>query len=284
MRYGCYNSRSPALLASGVVARPGACPLVAPSRLADALFASHLAAVGRAVALPAVAAGADDHQAAAARTVEHPVALVDDRAPATEDWTPGPPPAILSLIVVVIALAVTQKPRPLRQRPGLRFVGGGPVLPHGLVAGHAIITRVGHVACGASVTPAMGEAAVRSLPARCRGSEIRDNNHIHGRRLERTKSTACARAEPHPLCPLRGWGEPDPGGKHLGKNQIHSLAGRGRREPDPRGLRREERTTSSDYARREPEPNYSPNRRKAAGPNRRGQRATIRFVRAFLRS
>ena len=142
MRYGCYNSRAPALLAGGVVAGSDGCPLVAPSRLADASFALHLAAVGRAVPLPAIAAGTDDHQSAAACAVEHPVALVDDRAPATEDWTPGPPPAILTSSLV-IALAVTQKPRPLRQRPGLRFVSGGPVLPHGLVAGHVIIGHAG---------------------------------------------------------------------------------------------------------------------------------------------
>jgi hypothetical protein len=96
MRYGCYNPRSPALLAGGVVAGPYGCPLVAPSRIADAMSPLQLAAVGRAVALPAVAAGADDHQPAAACAVEHPVALLDDRAPATEGWTPGPPPAILT--------------------------------------------------------------------------------------------------------------------------------------------------------------------------------------------
>ena len=61
MRYGCYNSRAPALLTGGVVAGPGACLLVASSRFADASFALHLNAVGRAVALPAVAASADDH-------------------------------------------------------------------------------------------------------------------------------------------------------------------------------------------------------------------------------
>jgi len=97
MRYGCYNPRAPALLAGGVVAGPGACPLVASSRLADASFAMHLAAVGRAVAMPPIATSADDHQPVAPRAVEHPVALVDYRAPATEGWTPGPPPATLSL-------------------------------------------------------------------------------------------------------------------------------------------------------------------------------------------
>ena len=101
MRYGSCNSRAPALLAGGVVACPVACPLVAPSRLADALFALHLDAVGRAVALPAVAVGADDHQPVAPRAVEHPVALVDDRAPATEGWTPEPSPTILRSIAVL---------------------------------------------------------------------------------------------------------------------------------------------------------------------------------------
>ena len=143
MRYGCYNPRAPVFLAGGVVAGSDGCPLVAPSRLAGVLFALHLGTVGRAIALAAVATGADDHQPAAPCAIEHPVALVDDRAPATDGWTQRPPPAILSLIAVVIALAVTQKPRPLRQRPGLRLLGGGPVLPHELVAGHAIIGHAG---------------------------------------------------------------------------------------------------------------------------------------------
>ena len=101
MRYGSCNSRAPALLAGGVVACPVTCPLVASSRLADALCAVHLDAVDRAVALPAIAVGADDHQSVAPCAVEHPVALVNGQAPATEDWTPWPPPAILSFSVVL---------------------------------------------------------------------------------------------------------------------------------------------------------------------------------------
>jgi len=101
MRYGCYKPRAPSLLAGCVVAGPMARPLVAPSRLADASFALHMTAVGRAVAIPAVAAGADDHLPAAPRAVEHPVALLDGRTPATEDWTPGPPSTTLCLMFVV---------------------------------------------------------------------------------------------------------------------------------------------------------------------------------------
>jgi len=88
MRYGCYKPRTPTFLASGVVAGPVASLLVASSRLADASLALYLAAVGRAVAISAVAAGADDHQPVAPRAVEYPVALLDGQAPATEDWTP----------------------------------------------------------------------------------------------------------------------------------------------------------------------------------------------------
>ncbi len=118
MRYGSCNSQSPALLAGGVVARSQRCLLVSPARLADAPPPLHLGAVGRAVALPSIATGADDHQPTTPRAVEHPVALLDGRAPATEGWTQRPPPAILSLIAVFIALAVARKPRPLRQRLG----------------------------------------------------------------------------------------------------------------------------------------------------------------------
>ena len=118
MRYGSCNSQSPALLAGGVVACSQRRLLVSPARLADAPPPLHLGAVGRAITLPPIATGADDHQPTAPRAVEHPVALLDGRTPATEGWTQRPPPAILSLIAVFIALAVARKPRPLRQRLG----------------------------------------------------------------------------------------------------------------------------------------------------------------------
>ncbi len=101
MRYGSCKSQAPALLAGGVVACPVTCPLVAPSCLANASSPLHLAAVGRAVPLPTVAARADDHQPVAPCAVEHPVALVNGQTPATEDWTQRPPPAILSSNVVL---------------------------------------------------------------------------------------------------------------------------------------------------------------------------------------
>ena len=44
----------------------------------------------------------------------------------------------------VIALAVAQKPRPLPQRPGLRLLGGDPVLPSGGGVGHAMVRHPGH--------------------------------------------------------------------------------------------------------------------------------------------
>lgn len=113
MRYGCYNSQPPALLAGGVVPRPQGGPLVSPPRFADAVPPLHLGAVGRAVALPPVTVPADDHQAVAVGAVEYPVAVLDGPAPATEDWTHCPPSAILRLSLGVIALAVTQKPNPL---------------------------------------------------------------------------------------------------------------------------------------------------------------------------
>jgi hypothetical protein len=112
MRYGCYNLPPPALLAGGVVPRPHRRPLVSPRRFADAVPPLHVGTVGRTVTLPPVTVPADDYQSMAAGAVEHPVALLDGSAPATEDWTKCPPSAILSWNVRVIALAVTQKPKP----------------------------------------------------------------------------------------------------------------------------------------------------------------------------
>lgn len=112
MRYGCYHLPAPALLAGGVVACPEGGLLVSPAGFADAVPPLHLSAVDRAVTLASVAAAADDHQAVTPRAMEHPVTLLDGPAPATEDWTQCPPSTILSLNVRVIALAVTQKPKP----------------------------------------------------------------------------------------------------------------------------------------------------------------------------
>ena len=179
MRYGSCKSQSPALLAGSVVARSQRRLPVSPARLADAPPPLHLGAVGRAITLPPIATGADDHQPTAPRAVEHPVALLDGRAPATEGWTQRPPPAILSLIAVFIALAVARKPRPLHQRPGLRLLGGGPVLPHRSVAGHATL----------------GHAAGRRYPRHAPGATI---SAIRDRRVGRTISRAfCARGENH---------------------------------------------------------------------------------------
>ena len=99
MRYGSCQVKAPALLAEGVVAGSQGPPLITLARLADAPPALHLGTVGRAVALPAVAVAANDHQPLAPCAVEHPVALRDEAAPATGDWTQGPPPTIISSTV-----------------------------------------------------------------------------------------------------------------------------------------------------------------------------------------
>jgi len=158
MRYGTCNSRAPTLLAGGVVACPVTCPLVASSRLADALFALHLDAVGRAVALPAVAVGADDHQPVAPCAVEHPVALVNGQAPATEDWTPWPPPAILSLSVVLSPWRWHRSPG--RYPNDLGFV----------FSVEALFYRPD----GGLVTRWFVILAIRPLPSCCRGTRFRD--------------------------------------------------------------------------------------------------------------
>lgn len=191
MRYGCYKARAPALLAGGVVAGPLRRPLVASSRLPDAPSALRLAAVVRAVALPAVTAGADDHQPVAPCAVEHPVAQVHgsgschrglDAVATAGDTQP--------ISCAVIALAVTQKPRPLRQRPGLHLLGGGLVLPHGLAAGHV---SLGYAADGWS----SGAIAAGRLWGATRSGV-------------RTRSTA------------GGWREPDPRRAPAG-NPIHDV-------------------------------------------------------------
>jgi hypothetical protein len=143
MRYGCYKARAPALLAGGVVAGSQGCPLVASARLPDAPPALDLAAVDRTVTLPTVAAGADGHQSAAPPAVEHSVALFDGSGSGHRALDAAATVGDIPFHCCVIALAVTQKPRPLRQQPGLRLLGGSLVLPHGLAAGHVSLGRAG---------------------------------------------------------------------------------------------------------------------------------------------
>ena len=81
MRYGGYNPRgrpqAPELLASGVVAGAVGRLLVAFYRFSDVGGPLLPATMGRAVALPPIAMGADRHLLVASRAVEQPVALVD---------------------------------------------------------------------------------------------------------------------------------------------------------------------------------------------------------------
>jgi len=250
MRYGCYNSRAPALLAGGVVAGPDGCLLVAPSRFADASFALHLGAVGRAVALPPITTSADDHQPVAAPAVEHPVAFLDGQAPATEGWTKRPPPAILSSLTVVLSLWRWHR-SPDCYANGLGFV----------LSVEALFYRTDwQPVTWASVAPAMGGAVMRSLLARCR--EERDpglephprqadgENQLRGTRPRGTRITVyparAGRATPREPPPRD---EPDP--LACGRRRKTT---RSRRKSDPPGLRRGERTTSTASARGEPEP------------------------------
>jgi len=194
MRYGCYNSRAPALLAGGVVARPQGRLLVAPPRLADAPPPLHSGAVGRAVALSPVTAAADDHQPVAPRAVQYPVALLDEAAPATEDWTQRPPPAILSSTVLSSLWRWHRSPGSL-VNPLQAWASSSQWSP-------CSTAPSGGWSPGRSVTAAIGEAVVCSLPARCRGGT---------RSRARTTSTVCAR------------GQPDPGGMRLGASRSIRL-------------------------------------------------------------
>jgi len=202
MRYGSCKSHAPPLLAGGVVAGPQGCPLVASSRLADALSPLHRSAPVRAETLPAVTAGADDHQPAAPPAGEHPVALLDGRAPATEDWTEVPPPAILTA-------SVESSLRRWHRSPG-RLVNP--------LQAWASSSRWGL----RSTAPV--EARSRNRPSRRRPRTgvllpaRQPSAATHWR--ARTKSTTCASREP------------DPGHAPAG-NQIHSVATKRRRESDP---------------------------------------------------
>ena len=59
---------------------------------------------------------------------------------------------------------MAQKPRLLRQRPGLRLVGGGLVLPHGLAAGHVGIGRPGDGWSGDAIATGPLSGGTRSGP------------------------------------------------------------------------------------------------------------------------
>lgn len=191
MRYGSCKSQAPALLAGGVVARPQGRKRVAPPRLAEASPPLHLGAVDRAVALPAVAPAADDHPPVAPRAVQHPVALLDDRAPATEAWTPEPPPAILTASVASSLRRWPRSPGPL-VTPLQAWASSSRWRP-----------------CS---TEPMGSWSRdrRSRGHRRRPSGLRSADPLSGNQIQaRTTSTACAWREPNPgHAPRR---EPHPG-------------------------------------------------------------------------
>jgi hypothetical protein len=191
MRYGSCDSQTPTLLTGGVVAGPQGCPLVAPSRLADTSSSLHLRARARAVALPPITAGADDHQPGAPRAVEHPVALLDGRAPATEDWTRRPPPAILTLSVVLSLRRWHRSPgslvNPLQawaSSSRWRLRSTAPI--EGRSRDRRSRRRL-----------AIRRSARRRLAVGV--NEIQTKNHIQGVRLAGTKSSACAGSEPDPI-------------------------------------------------------------------------------------
>lgn len=145
MRYGCYKPRAPFLLAGGVVAGAVGRLLVASYRFSGILGPLLLAAMGRAVSLTSIAAGADGHQPAAPRTVEHPVALIDGSTSCQKELDAKATVADTQVRCCGVALAMTQKPRPSLNGLGFTILGIGLVLPKESVAGHI---SVGHAGVG----------------------------------------------------------------------------------------------------------------------------------------
>ena len=200
MRYGSCNSQPPALLAGGVVAGAQGCLLVALARFPDTSSPLHLAAPGRAVTLPTVAAGADDHQPAAPRAIEHPVALLDGQASCHRELDAEATAGDTQPWCGVIALAVTQKPRLLRQQSGLVF------------SVEALFYRPDRrLATRPSLTPAIRDSAVCSVFGLLSAAT---------KPKTKTTSTACA------------WGNQI-------QQKTRSTRLRRRRKPDP-ALTREE--------------------------------------------
>lgn len=143
MRYGCYNPRAPFLLAGGVVAGPQGCLLVSPCCLVQALLPLGLPAMGRAVSLTSIATGADGHQPAASRTVEHPVALVDGSTSCHKGLDAKATVADTQVECCGVALAMAQKPRPSLNGLGFTILGTGLVLPKESVVGHISVGHAG---------------------------------------------------------------------------------------------------------------------------------------------
>lgn len=198
MRYGSCKSQAPALLAGSVVARPQGRPLVASSRLADALLPLGLRAVGRAVPLPR----------------SHRVQMTTSRwqrAQFSSRWLSSmkrsPPPRSrhrghcrrYSGHSPVIALAVAPKPRPAHEAGlGFPIPGGSPVL----------LIEPGQV----TLVSAGGD---RRSVGRLTANPLSENQS-----QARTTSTVCASREPnqghapwrelHPIRAVGGRREPDP--------------------------------------------------------------------------
>jgi hypothetical protein len=183
MRYGSCRSQAPALLTGRVVAGPQGRPLVASSRLADAVSPLDLRARPRAVALPPITAGADDHLPVAPPATEHPVALLDGQAPATEDWTRGPPPAILTVSVVLSLRRWHRSPGPL-VNPLQAWASSSSVEAWFYRTDPGPAMRFGHVGdlrSGGRLAAARGEI-----------NEFQLKNHMQGVRLKRTRSSPYA--------------------------------------------------------------------------------------------
>lgn len=142
MRYGCYKPRTPSLLAGGVVAGAVGRLLVSPCCLAKALLPLNLPAKGRTVSLTSIATGADGHQPAASRTVEHPVALIDGSTSCQKELDAKATVADTQVRCCGVAWAMTQKPRPSLNGLGFTILGIGLVLPKESVVGHISVEHV----------------------------------------------------------------------------------------------------------------------------------------------
>jgi len=111
--------------------------------LVQALLPLGLPAMGRAVSLTSIATGADDHQPAASRTVEHPVALVDGSNSGQKELDAKATVADTQVDCCGVALAMAQKPRPSLNGLGFTILGVGLVLPKESVVGHISVGDAG---------------------------------------------------------------------------------------------------------------------------------------------
>jgi hypothetical protein len=111
--------------------------------LVKALPPLDLPAIGRTVTLAPIATGADRHQAAAPRTVEHPVALVDGSNSGQKELDAKATVADTPDDCCGVALAMTRKPRPSLNGLGFTILGIDLVLPQESVVGHISVGHAG---------------------------------------------------------------------------------------------------------------------------------------------